>query len=117
MKAVATLIAAASVVSSATIALAQSAGVGGTGGGGVRGALVLTSEERTIVKQYVTSHRVAPVKLKERLSVGATLPASVRLAPVPAEWGRGYSNYSYVYSDNRVYLVKPSTRRVVTAID
>ena len=117
MKAVATLIAAASVVSSATIALAQSAGVGGTGGGGVRGALVLSPEQRTVVKQYVTSHKVAPVKLKQRLSVGATLPASVKLAPVPAEWGPAYSNYRYVYSDNRVYFVEPSTRRVVTEID
>jgi len=107
VKPVATLIAAAFMGASATIALAQ----------GVRGALVLAPEERTVVKKYVTSHKVAPVKLKERLSVGATLPASVRLAPVPAEWGRGYSNYSYVYSDNRVYFVEPSTRRVVTAID
>ncbi len=113
MKTVATLIAAAFVATSATIALAQ--GVGG--GGGVRGALVLAPEQRTMVKQYVTSHKVAPVKLKERLSVGSTLPASVRLAPVPAEWGPAYGSYRYIYSDNRVYFVEPSTRRVVTAID
>ena len=78
---------------------------------------MLAPEQRAVVKEYVTSHKVAPVKLKERLSVGATLPASVRLAPVPAEWGRAYGNYSYVYSDSRVYFVEPSTRRVVTAID
>jgi hypothetical protein len=113
MKTGATLIGAAFVTASATIALAQGAG----GGGGVRGALVLAPEQRTIVKEYVTSHKVAPVKLKERISVGATLPASVRLAPVPAEWGRAYSSYRYVYSDNRVYFVEPSTRRVVTEID
>ena len=107
MKTVATLIAAAFMGASATIALAQ----------GVRGALVLAPEERTVVKKYVTSHKVAPVKLKERLSVGATLPASVRLAPVPAEWGPAYGSYRYIYSDNRVYFVEPSTRRVVTAID
>src|SRR6187549_2689985 len=106
MKTVATLIAAAFVATSATIALAQGAG----GGGGVRGALVLAPEQRTVVKQYLTSHKVAPVKLKERLSVGATLPASVRLAPVPAEWGPAYSSYRYIYSDNRVYFVEPSTR-------
>ena len=107
MKTVATLIAAAFMGASATIALAQ----------GVRGALVLAPEERTVVKKYVTSHKVAPVKLKERLSVGATLPAGVRLAPVPAEWGPAYGSYRYIYSDNRVYFVEPSTRRVVTAID
>jgi hypothetical protein len=78
---------------------------------------VLAPEQRTVVKQYVTSHKIAPVKLKERVSVGATLPADVRLAPVPAEWGPAYSSYRYVYSDNRVYFVEPSTRRVVTEID
>ena len=113
MKTVATSIAATFVAASATIAVAQ----GVASGGGVRGALVLAPEQRAVVKEYVTSHKVAPVKLKERLSVGATLPASVRLAPVPAEWGRAYGNYSYVYSDSRVYFVEPSTRRVVTAID
>ena len=111
----ATLIAATFVAGSVTIALAQ--GGGGTVGGGVRGALVLAPEQRAVVKEYVTSHKVEPVKLKERVSVGATLPASVKLAPVPAEWGPAYSSYRYVYSDNRVYFVEPSTRRVVTEID
>ena len=86
-------------------------------GSNVSGSLVLAPEQRTVIKQYVTSHKVAPVKLKDRVSVGATLPASVRLAPVPAEWGPTYSNYRYVYSDNHVYFVEPSTRRVVTVVD
>jgi hypothetical protein len=86
-------------------------------GSAVTGQVVLAPEQRTAIKQYVTSHKVAPVKLRERVSVGATLPASVRLAPVPAEWGPSYSNYSYVYSNNHVFFVEPSTRRVVTVVD
>jgi hypothetical protein len=56
-------------------------------------------------------------KFKERVSVGATLPADVRLSPVPADWGPSVSKYQYVYSDDHVFLVEPSSRRVVTVID
>ena len=42
-------------------------------------------EQRTKIKQYVTTQKVAPVTVKEKLSVGATLPAEVRLSPVPAD--------------------------------
>ena len=77
----------------------------------------IAPEQRTLIKQYVTSHKVAPVKLKERISVGATLPRSVRLARVPGEWGSAFSKYRYVYSDDHIYFVEPSTRKVVTVVD
>jgi hypothetical protein len=32
------------------------------------------------------------VTVKERLSVGATLPAEVELRTVPSPWGRGWQN-------------------------
>ena len=37
-------------------------------------------EQRTKIKQYVTTQKVAPVTVKEKLTVGATLPADVRLS-------------------------------------
>ena len=74
-------------------------------------------EQRTKIKQYVTTQKVAPVTVKEKLTVGATLPADVRLSPVPADWGPSVSKYQYIYSDNHVYFVEPSTRKVVTVID
>jgi hypothetical protein len=74
-------------------------------------------EQRTKIKQYVTTQKVAPVTVKEKISVGATLPTDVRLSPVPADWGPSVSKYQYVYSDNHVYFVEPSTRKVVTVID
>jgi hypothetical protein len=75
----------------------------------------IAPEQRTRIKEYVVKERVAPVR--ERVSVGAVLPADVELRTVPSDWGPWGSRYNYVYSDDRVYLVEPSTRRVVRAID
>ena len=77
----------------------------------------LAPEQRTKIKQYVTTQKVAPATLKEKVTVGAPLPADVRLRPVPAEWGPSVSKYRYIYSDNHVYFVEPSTRKVVTVVD
>lgn len=46
------------------------------------------------------------------LVVGARLPASIQLAPVPAAVAASYPDvapYSYAYVDDRVYLVDPTT--------
>ena len=51
-------------------------------------------EQRTKIKQYVTTQKVAPVTVKEKLAVGATLPADVRLSPVPADWARACRSIS-----------------------
>jgi Protein of unknown function (DUF1236) len=77
----------------------------------------IAPEQRTKIKQYVTTQKVAPVTVKERVSVGATLPADVRLSPVPADWGPSVTKYQYFYSDDHVYLVEPSSRKIVTVID
>jgi len=76
----------------------------------------LAPEQRAKIKQYVTTRKVAPAPLKEKVTVGAPLPADVRLRAVPAEWGPGVSKYRYFYSDNHVYFVEPSTRKVVTVV-
>jgi hypothetical protein len=77
----------------------------------------LAPDQRTKIKQYVTTQKVAPVTFKEKVAVGATLPADVRLSPVPADWGPSVTKYQYVYSDNHVYFVEPSTRKVITIMD
>jgi len=73
--------------------------------------------QRTRIKEYVVKEKVAPVRVKERVSVGVTLPADVELRSVPADWGPGVSKYRYIYSDNHVYFVEPSSRRVVQELD
>ena len=73
--------------------------------------------QRIKIKEYVIKEKVAPITVKERIAVGATLPADVELRTVPADWGPSVSKYRYIYSDNNVYFVDPSSRRVVTTID
>jgi hypothetical protein len=73
--------------------------------------------ERTKIKEYVVKEKVRPVTLKEKVTVGATLPADVELRRAPADWGTSVSKYSYVYHDNHVVLVEPSSRKVVQIID
>ena len=77
----------------------------------------ISPQQRTEIKQYVVKEKVKPVTLKERVTVGATLPADVELAPVPQTWGPSVSKYRYVYSDNHVILVEPSSRKVVQVIE
>jgi hypothetical protein len=68
----------------------------------------IAPEQRTRIKEYVVKEKVRPSVMKERVTVGATLPA---------DWGPSVSRYRYVYHDNHVVLVEPSSRRVVQIID
>jgi hypothetical protein len=74
-------------------------------------------QERTRIKEYVVKEKVSPVTVKERVTVGAVLPADVELRTVPSDWGPSVSKYRYVYHDNHVVLVEPSSRRIVQIID
>jgi len=95
---------------------AQTVGVG-VGPGGVSAGVDFAPEQRTVIRQYVERERIRPIEMRERVTVGATLPAEVEISAAPAEWGPAASRYRYVYSDNRVYFVEPSSRRVVHIID
>ena len=92
-------------------ALAQTVGVGPAE------TVVIAPEQRTVIKEYVVKERVAPVRVQERIGVGVTLPADVELRTVPSAWGPTFSKYRYVYSDDRVYLVEPSSRTVIQVIE
>ena len=85
--------------------------------GPIGAGISFAPEQRTRIKEYVVKERVAPVTVRERLTVGAKLPADVELRAVPSDWGPSVSKYRYVYSDNRVYFVEPSSREVVHVID
>jgi hypothetical protein len=77
----------------------------------------IAPEQRARIKEYVVKERVRPVTIQERVTVGATLPAEVQLAPVPPAWGPTFTNYRYIYTDDRIVLVEPSSRRVIQIID
>jgi hypothetical protein len=77
----------------------------------------INPEQRTKIKEYVVKEKVKPVTVKERVRVGAKLPAEVELRSVPADWGPSVSRYKYIYSDDRVHFVDPTTREVIYDID
>jgi len=77
----------------------------------------IAPEQRARIKEYVVREKVKPVTVKERVTVGSTLPADVELVAVPETWGPSVSRYRYIYSDDHVVLVEPSSRRVVQIID
>src|SRR5438876_9164461 len=80
--------------------------------GPVGAGISFAPEQRTRIKEYVVKERVAPVTVRERITVGARLPADVELRAVPSDWGPSVAKYRYVYSDDRVYFVEPSSREV-----
>jgi hypothetical protein len=73
--------------------------------------------QRTKIKEYVVKEKVAPARIQQRVTVGATVPQDVELRSVPADWGPTVTRYRYFHSDNNVYFVDPADRRVVTVID
>jgi len=111
-----TLVAAVAVLALGTSTPTFAEGVG-VEVGPVGAGISFAPEQRTRIKEYVVKERVAPVTVKERISVGARLPADVELRSVPSDWGPSVSKYRYVYSDNHVYFVEPSSREVVQVLD
>ncbi len=59
------------------------------------------------VRTYVIGHPAQTVYLNGDVAVGAGLPASVTLQPVPQ------SDYDYAYVNRTPVLVEPQTRRIV----
>ena len=97
--------------------LAGTSAFGQTVGVGPADTIVVEPQQRTLIKEYVVKEKVAPVRVQERIAIGARLPADVELRAVPPAWGPTFSKYRYVYSDDRVYLVEPSNRTVIQVID
>ena len=85
--------------------------------GPVGAGITFAPEQRTHSREYVTRERVAPIVVKERVAVGTRLPADVELRTVPADWGPSVRKYRYVYANDRVYFVEPSTREIVYEVD
>jgi len=77
----------------------------------------IAPDQRTKIKEYVVKEKVRPVIVKEKVRVGATLPADIELRDVPSDWGPSVSRYKYVYTDNRVHFVDPTSRRVIYDLD
>ena len=88
-----------------------------TSGAVLAQAIVVEPQQRTRIKEYVVKQNVPRVAVRERLSVGATVPADVELRVVPEDWGPSLHRYRYYHSDRGVHFVDPESRRVIYDID
>jgi Protein of unknown function (DUF1236) len=89
----------------------------GTTGVAPSATVRIEPEQRTRIRSYVTERRIPPARIRERVRVGAVVDEDVELMAVPEDWGPDLRRYRYVYYDDNVYLIEPSSRRVVHVID
>ena len=83
-------------------------------------AIDLTPEVRTHFHEHVVTEKVAPVTLQSEITVGGVVPAEVALHPVPPviiESAPELEGHQYFLVDNRIHVVHPETRALVTVID
>lgn len=83
------------------------------------GSIVVTPEQRTTIKRYVQTRPSSPIVMQERLVVGAPVPDTVELQPLPEELyveSPAMRNYRYFVTQDEVVLVNPQTRRVIQVV-
>jgi hypothetical protein len=98
-------------VAGALIAGPVGAAVGGAAGLATGGTIeAITEPPPPPVRQYVVSNPVDPVYLEGEVVVGAGVPDTVELRPVPDY------QYRYVDINGQPVLVDPQTRRIVYVV-
>jgi hypothetical protein len=82
------------------------------------GSVTIAPEKRTVIRQQLGTS--APVTIKERVTVGATVPETVELQSVPETLVSdipSVKGYRYFVYNDDVVLVDPQTRKVVTIVE
>jgi Protein of unknown function (DUF1236) len=86
--------------------------VGEAVGGTVGAAVGLGLEIPNAVITSIQGERAPSVIVRERIVVGAPLPASVELRTVPS-----HSEYRYAVVNDQRVIVEPRTRKIIRIID
>ena len=73
--------------------------------------VVIAPEQETVIREYVTTHKVAPIQAPAdvQITVGSTLPETIELQPIDVP----DVQYRYVVVDNQTVLVEPGTRKII----
>jgi hypothetical protein len=79
--------------------------------------ITIGQPEQTRIKEYIVKEKVKPTMIKEKVVVGTTLADDVELHSAPTDWGPTVSRYRYIYTNDNVVLIDPTTRRVVHIVD
>ncbi|QLL63755.1 DUF1236 domain-containing protein [Sinorhizobium mexicanum] len=87
-----------------------------TGGGDVN----VTVEQKTEITQIVKEEKVEPVDVDFNVTVGAAVPETVELRPLPQRIVRIVPRYKgyrfFVLADGRIVIVEPSSLKVVVVL-
>lgn len=75
--------------------------------------VVLSPEDSTVIHEYVTTQKVAPIQAPSgfSVSVGASVPDTVELHAVEAP--KIKHKYSYTVIGKQTVVVEPETRKIV----
>jgi len=76
--------------------------------GGVAGAAIGSATVPEPAREYVIANPVEPVVIQERVVVGATIPETVVVQPIPES-----PEFGYIYVENRPVVVNMQSREVV----
>ena len=80
----------------------------------------LTLEQRHVIKELIKDINIAPAPKNTDIAVGATVPASVNLNPMPqvvADKIPQIKTHLFFVEDGKVVIVDPKENKVVDAID
>jgi hypothetical protein len=80
----------------------------------------LSPEVEASLQEHVTTANVTPATVDMELAAGATVPADVTLTPVPAEIitsAPELEGHEFFVVDDRIHVVDPETRQIVTIIE
>jgi len=80
-------------------------------------AVEIDPAQRAKIEDYIVSKNIPAAPVKESILIGSTLPSDIEIRSVPAGWGPSVSKFSYAHTDNRVYFVWPSTRKVARILE
>lgn len=107
---------------------AEGAGAGAAGGskgvvaplptaaGAANAAVPLSPDQSARLRQYLVREKTPSVKVAEKVALGAILPATVAVYPLPADIGVK-TDYRYARVNDHAVLVAPTTHQVIQIID
>jgi hypothetical protein len=91
-----------------------------TGQGAASGSAKLSTEQRTKITTIFKQHKVEQTKLNVSVSVGARIPASVHLYPVPVQVVEVYPEwrgFNYILVGDQIIVVDPRTHEIVAILE
>jgi hypothetical protein len=91
-----------------------------TGQGAAAGSAKLSTEQRTKITSVIKQHKVEPTKLSVSVSVGARVPASVHLYPLPVEVVEVYPawrGFEYILVGDQIVVINPRTHEIVAVLE